>query len=241
MLMRHFIIGLLVVPIMTTAQDKTVVSVNRVFPKQDKIPQFEKALSSHAQKFHKGDFSWRVYTIESGPDAGGYQLVEGPTTWDAVDKRGNISAEHQTDWDSNISPLLTDKSFAGYSVYRSDLSTIPLTDYSDKVAINHLFPKPGYFADLEEAIKKLKTTWESSQQTIAVYEASSSGEPQLTMVTRYKQGLKERERNFRAPMKERYEKVNGTGSWDAFQQSLRPIIDHSWSEILFFKAELSSK
>ena len=241
MLMRHFFIGLLVMPVMAIAQDKTVVSVNRVFPKQDKVAQFEKALASHAQKFHKADFSWRVYTIESGPDAGGYQLVEGPVTWDALDKRGDISTEHQSDWNTNIAPVLTDKGFAGYSVYRADLSTIGLTDYTDKIVINHLYPKPGYSIDLEDAITKLKSTWDSSKQTIAVYESSASGDPQMILVTRYKQGLKERERNFRAPMKERYDKVNGAGSWAAFQQSLRNIIDHSWSEMLFYKADLSSK
>jgi quinol monooxygenase YgiN len=239
--MRQFIIGLLAIPIIGIAQDKTVVSVNRVFPKQDKISQFEKALATHAQKYHKGDYSWRVFSIETGPDAGGYQLVEGPTTWDAVDKRGDISAEHQSDWNNNIAPLLNEKGSASYSVYREDLSSIGLTDYSDKIAINHIFPKPGYATELEDVLKKLKATWQASNQAIAVYESSSSGAPQMAVVTRYKQGLKERERNFRAPMKERYEKVNGAGSWDAYQQLVKNMIDHSWSEMLFFKPDLSSK
>jgi hypothetical protein len=118
---------------------------------------------------------------------------------------------------------------------------VALTEFSDKIAITHVFPKPGYQAEMEEAFANLKKTWDASGQTVAVYESSSSGEPQWAVVTRYKQGLKERERNFRAPMKERYEKANGDGSWAKYQQSLRNMIDRSWSELLFYKAELSSK
>lgn len=239
--MRKFIIGLLVMPCMAIAQEKTVVSVNRVFPKQDKVQSFEKALAAHAQKYHKGDFSWRVFTIESGPDAGGYHITEGPMTWDGIDKRGDLGAAHTADWNTTIAPLLTDRGSISYSTYRADLSSVKMTDYSDKIAITHVFPKPGYQTEMEDAIKKLKAVWDTSGQAIAVYESSSSGEPQWALVTRYKQGLKERERNFRPPMKERYEKVNGDGSWATYQQALRTMVDHSWSELLFYKAELSSK
>jgi hypothetical protein len=241
MYMRKFIIALLALPFMATAQDKTVVSVNRVFPKGDKVQAFEKALGAHAQKYHKGDVFWRVFTIESGPDAGGYHITEGPKTWDAVDKRGDLGAEHTADYDKTVQPYLQERSSNSFSVYRADLSSVPLTQYSDKINITHVFQKPGYGADVEDMIKKLKKTWDESKQSIAVYESSSSGEPQYILVTRYMAGLKEREMNFRAPMKERYEKANGAGSWDGYMQSLRTAVDRTWSELLFFKAELSSK
>ena len=223
------------------SSEKTVVSVDRVSPKQDKIQAFEKALAAHAQKFHKGDFSWRVFAIQSGPDAGGYQLTEGPTSWDGIDKRGDLGAAHTADWNTTIAPLLTDRGSSGYSVYRPDLSTIGLTEYTDKIAVTHVYLKPGYQTEVEDLLKNLKKTWEASGQTVAVYESSASGAPQFAIVTRYKQGLKERERNFRAPMKERYEKANGDGSWARYQESLRTMIDHSWAELLFYKPELSSK
>jgi hypothetical protein len=239
--MRKFLTGLLALPFIAFSQEKTVVSVNRVFPKQDKVQMFEKALGAHAQKYHKGDFAWRVYTIESGPDAGGYHITEGPSSWDAIDKRGDLGAEHTADWDKNIAPLLTERGSISYSVYRADLSSVDLTAYSDKIAITHVYSKPGYSGDLEDIIKKLKKTWDASSQTIAVYESSSSGEPQMALVTRYKNGLKERERGFRAPMKERYESANGSGSWDNYNQLIRAAVDHSWSELLFLKKDLSSK
>ena len=83
--------------------------------------------------------------------------------------------------------------------------------------------------------------WDASGQTVAVYEASSSGEPQFAIVTRYKQGLKERTPGFRKPMKERYIQANGDRSWDDYIKSIRNGIDNSWSEMLFYHADLSSK
>jgi len=239
--MRKFLFAMLALPLFALSQNKTVVSVNRVFPKPDKIQAFEKALGDHAQKYHKGDYFWRVFFIESGPDAGGYHITEGPCSWDAVDKRADISAEHTADWDKMVQPYLTDKSSNSYSVYRADLSSVPLTEYSDKIAINHVFYKPGYQPEMEEAFKLLKKTWAASGQSIAVYESSGSGEPQYAVVTRYKQGLKERERDFRAPMKDRYEKENGTGSWVKYNDVLKMAVDHSWAELLTLKPAMGSK
>jgi hypothetical protein len=42
-------------------------------------------------------------------------------------------------------------------------------------------------------------------------------------------------------MKDRFIKANGDKSWDEFIQMQRVAIDHSWSELLFYHPELSSK
>ncbi len=239
--MRKLILLLLALPFFSFAQEKNVISVTRVFPKMDKGPAFEKALAAHSQKYHTGTWKWRVFSIESGPDASGFQITEGPMSWDDLDTRGDLGKAHQSDWDMNISPLLTDRMQSSYSLYRADLSTIALTDYSDKIAVNHVFPKPGYGADVESEIKRLKKAWELGGQTVAVYESSSSGPSQYSYVTRYKQGLKERTTGFRKPMKDRFIQVNGEGSWDEFNKTQRNAIDHAWSELLFYRANLSSK
>lgn len=239
--MRKLILVLIALPFFSFAQEKNVVSASRYFPKQDKVAAFEKALAAHDQKYHTGTWKWRVFTIESGPDAGGYHVTEGPMSWDDLDTRGDLGKAHQADYQMNIAPLLTDRGSSSYSTYRADLSTIALTDYSNKIAILHIFPKPGYGSDLEDAIKNLKKMWDASGQTIVVYESSSSGPQQYTIVTRYKQGLKERNTGFRKPMKERYIQANGANSWDDFIKGQKNAVDHSWSELLFYHAELSSK
>jgi len=78
--MKMFVLLCLLVPAFAVVQVKNVVSTNRVFPKADKVLNFKKALAAHAQKYHKDDYAWRVYEIQSGPDAGGYHITEGPTS-----------------------------------------------------------------------------------------------------------------------------------------------------------------
>src|SRR6476620_7268957 len=105
--MRKLFIVILLIPVLGIGQAKNVVNSTRVFPKIDKVAEFEKALTAHAQKYHTGDWKWRVAEIQSGPDAGGYSIVEGPLNWDQIDKRGTLGAEHQNDWNKMVAPTLT--------------------------------------------------------------------------------------------------------------------------------------
>jgi hypothetical protein len=237
---KLLVLGILI-PLLSIGQTGTVVSALRVFPKQDKIVEFEKALKNHAQKYHTGIWKWRVFTIESGPDAGGYHIVEGPSTWDEIDKRGNLGAEHMNDWQKNVSSHTTERGSSDYAVFREDLSTVQLTDYSDKIAITHVIVKPGRFPSVEENLKMARKAWEAGNQTIAVYESSASGPAQFALVFRYKQGLKERERDFRKPMKERLVAAYGEEAYKKYMENITSDTDRSWGELLFYNAELSSK
>ena len=232
---------LLFIPLLGMSQVKNVVHVNRVFPKVDKVLEFEKALTSHAQKYHSGDWRWRVFEIQSGPDAGGYHITEGPSSWDAIDGRGNLSPEHNNDWNKNVTIYLTDRSSETYSVYQDTLSTVALTDYSDKISITHWVQKVGWGNKVREMIEKMRVVWKAGGESVAVYVASSSGPAQYTLVTRYKKGLKEREMNFRKPFKDRYEEIYGADSFDDFLEVLRNYIAEQWLELLSYRADLSSK
>lgn len=239
--MKSLMLLLLFIPFIGISQAKNLVSYNRVFPKVDKTLEFEKVLASHAQKYHKGDVKWRIFQIQSGPDAGGYHISEGPTSWSAEDSRGDINPEHTNDWNKNVCLYLTDRYSSGYSVYIDSLSTIAIGDFSDKIQITHLFPKPGCGNRVINMIKDLKQAWAAEGSTIAVYEANGSGAPQYTIVRRYKQGLKEKEDGFRKPFKATYEKIHGAGSFDIYLDNVREYISDQWSELLFLRADLSSK
>ncbi len=239
--MKKFLVLIVGIPVFAFAQNNNVITVTRYFPKQDKVQQFEKVVAAHAQKYHKGDFQWRVFSIESGPDFGGYQVVEGPSTWNAVHKRGDLGKAHMDDWAATVQPLLTERASNLYLTFRKDLSTVEQTKYSDKIAVNHVFYKPGYYGDMQNALTKLKKVWEEGNQSVAVYEASSSGEPQFAIVIRYTQGLKEREDSFRAPLPTRYIKAHSLYDWDKYVASLKEMVSHQWSEMLFHKPDLGSK
>jgi len=232
---------LLALPFSVIAQVKNVISANRVFPKVDKVLEFEKALATHAQKYHTGDAHWRVFEIMSGPDAGGYHITEGPTSWDWLDGRGDLGTEHNVDWNKNVAIYLTDRGSQSYSVYQDSLSTIALGEFTDKINIAHVYPKIGMSDNVVAMIKKLKKAWMIAGNTVAVYAASSSGPAQYTLVTRYKQGLKERAPGFRRPFKEVYEQANGEGSYAQYLKDAADYVQENWSELLSLRKDLSSK
>jgi len=239
--MRKILSILLLIPFIGISQTKTIVSVTRVFPKADKVAEFEKALAAHAQKYHTGDFAWRVYEIQSGPDAGGYHLTEGPTTWDAMDGRGDLGAAHTNDWNKNVAIYLTDRSEQSYSEYDDSLSTVALGNYSDKIVITHMYPKPGMVVGVTDLVKRLKKVWTDGNETIAVYNVVNSGDPQITTVNRLKNGLKELADGYRPPMASRYNAAYGAGAWDTYLADYAKYVERRWSEILVYRAELSSK
>ena len=231
----------LLLPLLAIAQNKNVLNSTRVFPKVDKVLEFEKALSTHAQKYHTGEWKWRVFDIETGPDNGGYQITEGPNTWDAIDGRGNLGLEHTTDWNKNVAIFLTDRSSNSYGTFQEDLSSVAITDYSPKISIAHYYPKIGYNTKVRGAIGKFKKVWEAGGESVAVFYASASGPQQYSVVTRYKQGLKERNADFRKPFKDRYEAVYGVDSWNDVSEVFQNYMDNSWSEMLSLRADLGSK
>jgi hypothetical protein len=239
--MKALCLALLMIPILGFGQTKNVVTSHRVFPKVDKVLEFEKALAAHAQKFHKGDVSWRVFDIQSGPDAGGYHITEGPNSWEGLDSRGNLGDEHNMDWHKNVAIYLTDRQSVSYSVFQDSLSTVALGDYSDKINISHVYPKVGQGDNVVKMIKRLKKVWTATGVTVAVYAASSSGKAQYTLVTRYKQGLKERATGFRPPVRDTYESLHGEGSFQQYLKDAAEFIDENWSELLFMRKDLSSR
>ena len=239
--MRKIFLLFLLIPLFGISQNKNVVNAFRCFPKVDKVGEFEKALTAHAQKYHTGDWKWRVYAIETGPDYGGYHIVEGPNSWDAFDKRGNLGQAHTDDWNKYVAIYLTDRTSASYSVYQADLSSVPVGEFSDKIAITHVYPKTGWNNKISDVIKTLKKTWDASGESVAVFTASSSGPSQFAVVTRYKQGFKEREEGFRKPFKERFEAANGVNTYDDYMDNIRQYTNEVWGELLSYRADLSSK
>ncbi len=239
--MRKYFFILLLIPLLGIGQTKTVLTSNRLFAKNDKVSEFETALANHAQKYHTDDVKWRVWSIQSGPDAGGYMISEGPSSWDILDGRGDISAEHTADWEKNVLPLTTGQGQSGYYDFQADLSTVQLTDYADKIVITHMTAKPGKILEMKALIQKLQKVWAAGGESVAVYSAAFSGEPGYIAVTRLKNGLQELASDYRKPMTDRFTATNGAGSYDAWLKDYSDIVQSRWSELLIYKPLLSSK
>lgn len=238
--MRKIFLLCLLVPVIGMSQGN-VVSTFRVFPKTDKLMEFEKAFATHAQKYHTGDWKWRVFYVETGPDAGGFHVTEGPLSWEQFDKRGDLSAEHTADWAKNVSPHTSERGTTGYSVFNTELSNVAISDYSDKIIITHMFIKPGMIREAADLVRKLKKVWAVSNESVAVYNVSFSGPPQIVTVNRLKNGLKELSSDFRKPMAERFDESHGAGAWNFYLADYAKAIENRWTEILSLRADLSSK
>ena len=128
-----------------------------------------------------------------------------------------------------------------YSVFRDDLSSVQPTDYADKISITHVFQKPGWGGKIEYNLKKAKKVWEKSGESVAVYQSHYSGQSQFAIVTRHKQGWKEKEKGFLKPFTDRYNEMYGENTYDDYLESIQKYTDHSWGEMLTFRADLSSK
>jgi len=239
--MRKYLFMLLLIPFSVIGQTKTILSANRFFPANDKLTEFKKALANHAQKYHTGDVAWRVWSIQSGPDAGGFMVTEGPSNWAALDGRGDISPEHTADFEKNVLPLTTGQGQSAYFDFQADLGTVQLTDYADKILINHITAKPGKINAVKDLIQKLKKVSEGSKESVAVYSTVYSGEPGYIIVTRLRDGLKELASDYRKPLSERYNDAYGAGSFDTWLKDYSDAVQSRWSELLFFERDLSSK
>ena len=239
--MKKIFLLFLLIPLFGMSQTKNVMNSFRVFPKPDKNAEFEKGLAAHAQKYHKGNWKWRVFEIQTGPDAGGFHITEGPLSWEEFDSRGDLGALHTADWNKNVAPFTTGMGTQSYSTYNADLSTVQLTDYADKIIISHMYPKPGMLNGVSDLIKRQKKVWETSNESVAVYSAAFSGPPQYTVVTRLKAGLKELDDSYRKPFAERYNAVYGDGAWAKWLEDYAKNVESRWSEMLFLRADLGSK
>ncbi|OQP56985.1 hypothetical protein A3860_10455 [Niastella vici] len=239
--MRKIFLCWLLLPFIANSQTKNVVSTFRAFPKPEKVAEFEKALTAHAQKFHTGDWKWRTYEVLSGPDAGAYHVTEGPNSWAQLDDRKDISKEHTADWNTNVSPLTTGQGTQGYSVYREDLSSVPLLEFTDKMAITHVFPKQGCVDTITALIKKVKAVWQKTNEPVAVYQTSGSGPAQFVLVFRYKTGWKERDPSFRKPFMERYKAEYNESGYNDYLAVIQQYVERSWAELLIYRPDLSSK
>jgi len=126
-------------------------------------------------------------------------VVEGPLGWDQFDSRGNLGAEHTADWAKNVMVHTADRGTSSYAEFNEELSTAGITDYSDKILINHMYPMPGKIRNVTKMIKKMKKAWADGNEIIAVYDVKNSGAPEILAVTRLKGGLKELATGYRKP------------------------------------------
>lgn len=217
-----------------------LISTFRVFVKPGHESAFKSAFGAHAKKYHQGDRGWRVYDIISGPDSGAYHVVEGPTTWTAYDDRGDISPEHSKDYETNIQPHVERQSGDTFATYSKSLSTVAVTEYTDKVLVMRYTIKPGMGPIAYDYLKSYKAVWAKRGQNAAVWQASFSGAQTVSVAFRLKNGLKAFDGDLPSSRKVLDELV-GSNEYDRLQRVAASCFSDITSEIIVLNHELSSK
>jgi hypothetical protein len=224
----------------SNAPKQNTLSIYRVWVKDGHGTAFKAAVAAHAQKFHTGNWKWRVAQMLSGPDGGAYQIIEGPNSWTDLDGRGDLGAAHEKDYEENIAPHLEKSSPERYLVYLSSCSTTPVKTWSNKTAINHIVVKPGRGSAILALLKLNKPVWEKLGWNVVVYSTQFSGSPEYIISYRLKNGFKDFDEQG-PTFRQGFDEVHGPGAYDRGLEEMARSVEHSYGEMMEFKPELSSK
>lgn len=222
------------------APDKDVVSTFRIFVKSGHDDAFRAALTAHAQKFHIGDVRWRVGEIKSGPDGGGYQIVEGPTSWTALDDRGDLGADHQADFDKNIMPHIERITGDSFASFQEDLSCVKMEQWSNKVMSVHYYVRTGRGALAYDVLKRYKAIWEKRGLNVAVWASRFSGPTQYTAAFRLKNGWKDFDMDGMSN-RDAANALWGSAAFDGLMADFAQAFEKVSSELVNYDPALGSK
>jgi len=242
----RLVLLLLLLPLLTPlaqaedAAPSAVLNTYRTWIKPGHTAAFNKALLAHIKQFHSGEWKWRVYDVNTGPDGGSLQINEGPHTWSAFEGRGDLGEKHMRDYEVNILPHVDKTSPEVYAVYKAEYSTTAVGNFSNKASLTNIYPKPGQLLAYLDSLKAIKPVWEKMGYNVVVYTIFQSGEPRVTIVQRLKNGLKDFEPEG-ATFRDAYDAVNGAGSYAKRMDEQLRIIDHVVGELISFRPEFTPK
>ncbi len=219
--------------------EKTVVSAYRIFAKSGHESDLERGLAAHVKKYHKGDWAWRISQVLSGPDSEAFEIAEGPMSWTALDQRGNLGPEHRKDWLENVVPHIERTLPDNYAVYVAALSTVALTEWSDKVLVRHFTIKPGHETGAREILKAWKAVFGDHGMNVVVSRSAWSGVDGYHVAIRLKHGWKDLEAEI-PDLDHALETKWGPSEAARLRQATRDDIAGISDEMLLYKPELSS-
>ncbi len=224
----------------TTGPKKGTIDTYMVMPKDGHDTALKAALAAHAQKFHSGNWKWRVYSVLTGPDSGAYMILEGPNSWTDIEGRGDLGPEHQKDYEANILPHVEKSSPEMYATYVKGASTTDAAAFStNKVLVSNCYLKPGRGPHALDDAKAWKKIYEKLGISVVAWRTFYSGEQCYIFAGRLKDGFKDLDGHL--DFRKAADEVLGAGALDRLVESDTANYSRIVDEIIEFKPELSSK
>ena len=236
-------------------QGKTLYTVNFIKPKSGMRSAFEASWKTHLAKFHKTEDKRNVYEIMSGPDIGGYQIVEGPIAYADMDLEKPNAKEHGLDLEKSFYPMLEDKRMT--ATYRwDDTASFNGNVKADKFLVTVTHVKSGLITETiresrRGSLIQAKLNPNSPFSSNVYGQIWSGTDPVRVSVRNLKDGFKELENNYYGPnpnplgpnaFRDAYIKDYGYDAWEA-----RKVLDNNANVvsrevyIMKFRKDLSSE
>jgi hypothetical protein len=223
------------------AKPDSVCEINVTTPKAGASKAFEAARTKH-NDFHKAEkdkHAIMVWEITTGPASGKYLTAVCGMTWKDFDGNDAMDQRDAADRMKTMAPTV-ESNEASYYVYRADLSSGTEGGTPAKMmTVVHFFVKAGNVAQFTDSIKRINaanTQTKSAAKPARWYSLANGGMgPHFVQVTDRNSwaDMQGPDKSLADTLKEAY------GADDKTLQTARDAIDHTVSELLEYRAEIS--
>jgi len=218
-----------------------VCEINVTTPKPGTAKQFEEARKKHNQ-FHQSEKdknSIMIWSITAGRATGSYLTAVCGMTWKEMDGRDAFEKRDEADRQLTMAPVYAANQ-QSYYIFRQDLSngTEAATPTKMMTATDY-FIKPGGLAQFTDAIKRINAAMKQTQYPAKPsrwYQLAVGGEgPRFVVVTDRASwaDMQPPEQTMADMLKKAY------GDDDKTLQSLRDAVDHTESQLMSYRGDLS--
>jgi hypothetical protein len=221
--------------------EKRTLSSYRITPATGKDEALKKAIAAHAAKYHTGNWTWKVYSVLSGPDEGAYMINEGPNSWTDLEGRKDISAEHQKDYENNVLPLAEKYTPELYLTFDKELSSDGMAGTFKKALLRHYYLKPGKGPRLTHYMITWKKVCDKMGLKVVAWRSFFSGQPQIVISARLTNGWLDLEKPIGKEMAMTFDEIAGAGMYTRYMEDLESYVDRIDEEMIEFLPELSSR
>lgn len=227
----------------TNSAEYLVVNTAYITPKADAIAEFKEGIKNHNQQFHsEGGLGVRIYNVLNGVNSHKMVGVMGPFHWSELD---NISADtwsaHQEDWAKNVEPYMEVETNESFWRFHDELSNFPPNFDINKLQIVTYDITRMEGERMNDALKKVTDVMKEKYADLpfGVYtnELSSTTEGRDMAIAYFFDDFKWLAED--PKFKEKYEEMNGAGSFDSLLADWKEITQGSQTEIWIFNPALS--
>lgn len=236
-----FVTAVMLIASFGWAQGKpdSVCEVNATTPKPGGAKAFEQGRINH-NKFHAAEKDKNpilIWSVLTGPGTGSYVTTVCGLTWKGLDGNEAFDKRDEADREKTMSGTVG-QNHASYYVFRPDLSLGTEGGAPAKMmTVIHYFVKPSGVVQFQDAIKKINAAIKQTSYPAKPgrwYVLANGGEgPHFVQVTdRAGWG------DMQGPEKSMTDMLKEAGD-DKSLQNIRDAIDHTVSELLEYRGDLS--